>query len=122
MSLLGLLAALLLPPPLCLIARASKEMATNARSTKNWLQILIRSFNNKQPEVKNQKARKETHTERKRETETVKRAFLVGVATEQIELYSTEAEASGTGAEAKMIRQSNQSVNQLMATGKARTV
>lgn len=99
-------------------------MATNARSTKNWLQILIRSFNNKQPEVKNQKARKETHTERKRETETVKRAFLVGVATEQIELYSTEAEAEagGTGAEAKMIRQSNQSVNQLMATGKARTV
>lgn len=95
-------------------------MATNARSTKNWLQILIRSFNNKQPEVKNQKARKE----RERETETVKRAFLVGVATEQIELYSTEAEAEagGTGAEAKMIRQSNQSVNQLMATGKARTV
>lgn len=91
MSLLGLLPALLLPAPLCLIARASKEMATNARSTKNWLQILIRSFNNKQPEVKNQKARKETHTER--ETETVKRAFLVGVATEQIELYSTEAEA-----------------------------
>lgn len=47
---------------------------------------------------------------------------MVGVATEQIELYSTEAVAGGTGAEAKMIRQSNQSVNQLMATGKARTV
>lgn len=67
---------------LCLIARASKEMATNVRSTKNWLQILIRSLNNKQPEVKNQKGRGR---------EKAVRACLVGVATEQIELYSTEA-------------------------------
>lgn len=62
-------------------------MATNVRSTKNWLQILIRSLNNKQPEVKNQKGREETERER----ETAERAYLVGVATEQIELYSTEA-------------------------------
>lgn len=53
---------------LCLIARASKEMATNVRSTKNWLQILIRSLNNKQPEVKNQKGREEKETERERDS------------------------------------------------------